>query len=155
MKNLIRNNKGNTLAYTMMVMIVVFLVVSIVVSLTQANLRQASAQEKGLQAYYVARSGAEAAYEALLTTTPSLLKNATTPSDASTFYGNLNKVLTQDDIDFDEGTADVTVVTNHDAANPKIIITSVGTLKNKDISRTVTLEFYIDYETYPEIIWSN
>lgn len=155
MNNLIRNKRGNTLAFTMMMMIVVFLVVSIVVSLTQANLRQASAQERGLQAYYVARSGAEAAYEALLTTTPSLLKNATTPTDASTFFGNLNMVLTQNDIDFEAGTADVTAVTNHDASNPKIIITSVGTLKDSDISRTVTLEFYIDSEKYPEIIWSN
>lgn len=158
MKKLIGSRSGNTLAYVMMVMVVVFIVVSAVTSLAMANIRQASAQEKGMQAYYVARSGAELAYEALLTTTPSLLKDDTNPSNPNTFEGNPSKILTENDIDFEVGTADVRVsVTTQGAigGNKKIRIESVGTLKDKDISRTVTLEFYIKYDQYPEMIWSN
>lgn len=158
MKKLIGSRSGNTLAYVMMVMVVVFIVVSAVTSLAMTNIRQASAQEKGMQAYYVARSGAELAYEALLTTTPSLLKNDSNPSDPNTFEGNIGKVLTENDIDFEVGTADVRVsVTTQGAigGNKKIRIESVGTLKDKDISRTVTLEFYIKYDQYPEMVWSN
>lgn len=148
MKNQMNSQRGNVLAYVMMVMVVVFIIVSAVASLTQANIRQASAQEKGMQAYYVARSGAELAYEALLTTTPSLLDQFAA--------GSLTE-LTQDDIDFDEGIADVHVTTSGGTGDDlqKILIESVGTLKEKNISRTVTLEFYINYDDHPDIVWSH
>ena len=145
MKNLIGNNRGNTLLYVMIALLVVFIMVAAVASLTQANLRQASAQERGMQAYYVARSGAELAYDALLTTSPSLLDS---------FVANPALVLTENDIDFDYGTADVTVTSSGTGNGQTILITSVGTMKNEDLSRTVTLQFYIHYDLYPDMIWS-
>lgn len=145
LKNLLFNSRGNTLLYVMIAMLVVFVMVSAVASLTQANLRQAKAQERGMQAYYVARSGAELAYDALLTTTPSLLDS---------FIANPSLVLTENDIDFDEGLADVTVTSSGSGNTQMLLITSVGTLKEENLSRTVTLQFYIHYDLYPDMIWS-
>ena len=145
LKNLMFNNRGNTLLYVMIAMLVVFIMVAAVASLTQANIRQASAQEKGMQAYYVARSGAELAYDAIITTTPSLLDS---------FKANPALVLTENDIDFDYGTADVTATSSGTGNGQTILITSVGTMKDDDVSRTVTLQFYIRYDLYPDMIWS-
>lgn len=145
MKNLASNNRGNALAFVMLALLLVFFMVSIVISITQTNTRQASAQERGMEAYYVARSGVELAYEALLTTTPSLLDS---------FIANNSLVLTENDVDFEEGIADIKVTSSGSGATQKLMIESVGTLKDRNISRTVTLQFYIHYDQYPEMVWS-
>jgi type II secretory pathway component PulK len=145
MKNLISDSRGNALAFVMFTLLLVFFMVSIVISITQTNIRQASAQERGMQAYYVARSGAELAYEALLMTTPSLL---------SSFQDDNSLVLVENDIDFEDGTADVRVTSSGSGAGQKIRIESVGTLKENNISRTVILEFYLNYDQYPDMVWS-
>jgi type II secretory pathway pseudopilin PulG len=143
--SIIKSNKGVAMAYVMMSLVVVFIVIAIVSSIAQANIKQASAQEKGLEAYYVARSGAELAYEAIMTTSPSLL-------DA--FKADKNLVKTENGIDFEKGSADVTVTTSGTGDNQKIIIQSVGKLYDKDISKTVTLEFFINYDEKPGMVWS-
>lgn len=142
---MIRNNKGAAMAYVMMSLVVVFIVIAIVSSIAQANIKQASAQEKGLEAYYIARSGAELAYEAIMTTSPSLIE---------AFKADKNKVETENGIDFEKGTADIKVTTTGTGDNQKIIIESIGTLYDKDISRTVTLEFFINYDEKPGMVWS-
>ncbi|HWQ78555.1 MAG TPA: hypothetical protein VN381_07050 [Anaerovoracaceae bacterium] len=145
MKNLISGNRGNALAFVMFTLLLVFFMVSIVISIAQTNIKQASAQERGMQAYYVARSGAELAYEALLTTTPSLLES---------FEGNSSMVMVENDVDFEDGMADIRVTSSGSGAGQKIRIESVGTLKENNISRTVTLEFYVNYDQYPDMVWS-
>lgn len=142
---MIRNNKGAAMAYVMMSLVVIFIVIAIVSSIAQANIKQASAQEKGLEAYYIARSGAELAYEAIMTTSPSLIE---------AFKADKNKVETENGIDFEKGTADIKVTTTGTGDNQKIIIESIGTLYDKDISRTVTLEFFINYDEKPGMVWS-
>jgi hypothetical protein len=145
MRKLFFDRKGNTLAYVMMMMVVVFIVVSAVVSLTQSNIKQAGAQENGLQAYYVARSGAELAYQAIMTT--SLLNQ---------FISTPTTVLTQNNVDFEVGTADIKAISTPTGTTPQsITITSVGKLKNSNASKTVTLQFYTNYTSYPDIVWSN
>jgi type II secretory pathway component PulK len=150
MRNLISGSRGNALAFVMLTLLLVFFMVSIVVSIAQTNIRQASAQERGMQAYYIARSGAELAYEALLTTTPSLLHD----DSAECFESNPAMVLVQNGIDFEDGKADVRVTSSGSGAGQKIRIESVGTLNENSISRTVTLEFYINYDQYPDMVWS-
>ena len=145
MKNLINNKRGNALAYVMMVMIVVFILVGAVVSLAQANIRQAGAQEKGMQAYYLARSGAELAFEAMLNPSCNVLtqiKNKTLSEKAET-------------VSLDNGTAAVKVTLNDSKNPPKIHIESVGTLNSGGISKKVTLEFNTDYTTTMGIVWSD
>ena len=143
MANKLKEKKGAALAFVIVALIFVFIMVSIVAMLANTNIRQAGAQEKGLQAYYIARSGAELAYEAILTT--NLLDE---------FRTDKNKVLQENDIDFDDGTADVNVTSTGADDEQMIVIKSVGTLKDSNVSRSVTLEFYVNYDKYPDIIWS-
>lgn len=145
MNNLILSKKGSTLAYIMMVMVVVLIVVSVVTSLAMTNIRQASAQEQGMQAYYVARSGAELAYEALTSPNPPTLTDGG------------DKVLGPENINFEKGTAKIkATITTEGDGRKKIRIESVGTLDdNENIARTVTLEFYKGVSEYTDLVWSN
>lgn len=139
----LKEEKGAALAFVIVALIFVFLMVSIVAMLANTNIRQAGAQEKGLQAYYIARSGAELAYEAIMTS-----------NILDQFRADKNKVLQENNIDFDDGTADVNVTSTGSDDEQTIVIKSVGTLKGSNVSRTVTLEFYVNYDKYPDIIWS-
>lgn len=141
----IQNRRGVALSFVIMILAVVTIMVSIVALIAGANIRQASTQEKGLQAYYIARSGAELAYDALMTTTPSLI---------DTFKSNSSYTLTEDNVDFEKGTADVKVTSSGSGETQKILITSVGTLNGENISRTAKLEFYANYDLYPDLVWS-
>jgi len=141
----LNNKKGTAMIFVMVAMLIVFMMIAIATGVTQANLRQAAHQEKGIKAYYIARSGVELAYEALLTTTPSLLDQ---------FASGTITTLTENDVDFEEGTADVTVTTSGTGDTKKIIITSVGTLDSTGETRTVTMQFYIKYDDYPDMEWS-
>lgn len=137
-------NKGAALVFVMMVLVVVSIMVSIVAQIAMGNIRQASGQEEGMRAYYIARSGVELAYEALLTTTPSRLNE---------FVADPATVLTQNDVDFGDGTADIRVTSSGSGNTQIVTIESVGTLDGKNISRTVKLDFYINYDDYPDIRW--
>lgn len=146
LRNLIRNEKGSALAFVIMILLVLIIIIASVAAVTTANIKQASNQEKGMQAYYIARSGAEFAYEALLST--SLL---------SEFKG-IDKTISEAGVDFGEGTADIMVSTLVPTVGSidlqTIRIESVGTLKNENISRKVVLEFFYYFSSYPSITWS-
>jgi len=141
----VKNKQGVALSFVIMILVVVSIMVAIVAMIASTNIRQASAQEKGLQAYYIARSGAELAYEVLLTTTPSYIAE---------FKAGTRNSIASETVDFDEGTAVVSVSSSGTGKNQKILITSVGTLKGENISRTVKLEFFSYYEDYPDMVWS-
>lgn len=145
MGRLIRNNKGAALVFVMMVLVVVSIMIAIVANIAQANITQAGAQEDSMEAYYIARSGVELAYEVLLTTTPSLL---------DTFVADPGTVLEQNGVDFETGTADIRITSNGSGDSQKILIESTGTLADDGMSRTVSLEFYINYSENPQMTWS-
>lgn len=141
----LQNRRGVALTFVIMILLVTSIMVSIVALIANANIVQASAQEKGLQAYYIARSGAELAYEVLMTTTPSLIEDFKDGSISS---------IAADTVDFEKGSATVEVSSSGSGENQKIMITSVGTLAGGGISRTVKLEFYSRYDVYPDLVWS-
>ena len=149
MNKLFLNKKGSALVYVMFGLVMVLFMISIMASISLSNTRQASEQEIGMQAYYIARSGVETAYQALLTTTPSLL----TDTGPNSFKSNSALVLT-DTLDFENGTAAIKVTSSGSGATQKILIESVGTMKDVNVSRNVSLEFYIQYDVYPDMIWS-
>ena len=144
----LREQKGVALAFVLVALVFVVLMAAIVAMLANTNIRQASAQESGMQAYYVARSGAELAYDAIMTTT---LLNEFEADPSKTLD---SKDLDPAGIDFEKGTADVTVSSSGSGDTQTIQIESVGTLKGSGISRTVTLEFYVNYDKYPNMVWS-
>lgn len=129
----------------LMMVIIAFMVISIIVTsvfvLAGNNTKQVVAQNDGLESYYMARSGAEATYQALLTSSPSLL----------TQFQNGSTVVT-DTITFDEGTAEITVEGYDEGSIRRVRITSVGTAAGNNISRKSVLEF--NYDGYDNIKWS-
>jgi hypothetical protein len=118
--------------------------ISVVAQITMGNIRQASGQEDSMRAYYIARSGAELAYEVLLTTTPSRLTE---------FVDDPGKVLSENDVDFGEGSADIRITSSGSGETQMITVESIGTLDGATTSRTVKLDFYINYDDYPDIRW--
>lgn len=129
----------------LMMVIIAFMVISILATsvfvLAGSNTKQVVSQNDGLESYYIARSGAEATYQALLTSSPSLL----------TQFQDENTVVT-DTITFDEGTADITVKGFNEGTTRRVRITSVGKAAGNNVSRTSILEF--NYSGYDNIKWS-
>jgi hypothetical protein len=139
----------------MLVILLVFVLISIVFSITQTNTRQASDQERGLQAYYAARSGVELAFAALWITDTGeestgetllkALKDGETPSPETVDFG-------------DAGSAQVAVSYVRSGKEEKVTIVSMGSYLNT--SRNVTLDVYfeVDDDTAESIlkdmIWS-
>ncbi len=141
----LNNKKGAALIFVMVALLIISIMISIAASISQANVKQASHQEKGIQAYYIARSGVELAYEVIMK------KGLVTEF----LEGHITSLPPENGIDFGEGTADVTVTYFEDANNmKKIKITSIGTLNDTDVSRTVSLEFFAKYLDYPTMTWS-
>lgn len=129
----------------LMMVIIAFMVISIIVTsvfvLASSNTKQVVTQNDGLESYYIARSGAEATYQALLTSSPSLL----------TQFQSGSTVVT-DTITFDEGTAEITVEGYDEGSIRRVRITSVGTAAGNNISRKSVLEF--NYDGYDNIKWT-
>ena len=151
MKKILKNQDGIALSFVVMTLLVLFILTSIVASIAQTNIKQASAQDKGLQAYYTARSGAEMAFEALWSEQGGQklidsLKSGTTYSR--------QKVTSLPE---DMGTAEVEIKYSRDNAKKEELITidSIGTYHG--ISRNVKLYVYFDIDSYDlpkEIVWS-
>ena len=144
--NKLKDKSGAALIFVMVAILIIFIMISIAASISQTNTKQAGAQEKGIQAYYMARSGVELAYEALQTTDLlDKLGNGTFPTP------NPEHVV------FEEGSADVTVSISGSGYDRKVLISSVGKLNGSDITRTCKLEFYYKFGQNgekKEMIWS-
>lgn len=155
MKNLISDNRGNALAFVMLALLLVFFMVSIVISITQANTRQASAQERGMQAYYAARSGVELAFAALwITDTGDEFTGSTLLRDLKDGEEPLPET-----VDFgDAGTAEVAISYERSGKEEKVSIRSVGSYLNRTRNVTLDVYFEVDEDTEESIlkdmIWS-
>ena len=112
--------------------------------LAQSNILQAKRQDNTIQAYYIARSGAELAYEALITSSPSLLLPFTHPSNST------NKHKITDSIVIGEGTADIVVTSYNIDTVKRIRIESIGELNN--VTKRIILEF--DATSKANIRWT-
>lgn len=156
MKHLIKSRQGSALTFVIVTLVVTFLVLSIVALLAQTNIKQAGAQEKGLQAYYAARSGVELAFDALWvtdtgndvtgTTLLKALKEGATPPSESVDFG-------------EAGTAQVSINYEKNGKDETVTIRSEGHYGG--ITRNVVLEVYFEVDaadtnksTLKDMIWS-
>lgn len=64
--NILKHDKGFALPTVLMVMVVLSILFTTVIMITQANTREIVLQEDNLRAYYIARSGIDIAYTALM-----------------------------------------------------------------------------------------
>ena len=139
-----KNRKGVSLIWVIIALVFVSMMTMSIATIAQSNILQAKRQDDTLQAYYVARSGAELAYEALITSSPSLL----IPFTSSSNSGN-SHILTHKDLEIGSGKVDIEVTSTGLAAERRIQIKSVGNLNG--IAKTIILEF--NATTHGEIRW--
>ena len=137
------NKKGSAFMCVVIALLVATLMIASGAYMAQSNIKQANNQEKSIQACYVARSGAEIAYEALRQTGQLGAMNGGGAPPASVTIENIG-----------DGKAKITVAKSGDAPNMKIIITSVGTLNQLSLSRKVILTVYADWGLHNDVVWS-
>ena len=145
MMNRIKSSKrdGSALVMVVLMFLIIFILLSSVFVLSSNNTRQVSTQEKGIHSDYIARSGAEAMFEFLITVESSRLAE----------YDSWdNPYISNEIIDFSEGQANVTVEKATEDGRKRVKITSIGQADNSGIDRKVVLEF--DLVDYKNIKWS-
>lgn len=131
-EKLLKKRKGAALIWALVAMVVVTIIASTVAMMSTNNLRMASNQDESIRAYYIARSGAEIAYEGLLTITPSILNE---------FEANSSKVITQDDMDLGKGLVDLNISSYMEGTVQRVKIESLGSIKNSTFTKRVVLDF--------------
>ena len=140
-----KNRKGISLIWVIIALVFVSIMTMSISTIAQSNILQAKRQDNTLQAYYIARSGAELAYEALITSSPSLL----IPFTSSSNSGN-SHILTHKDLEIGSGKVDIEVTSTGLDADRRIQIESIGKLKG--ITKTIILEF--NATTKGDIRWT-
>lgn len=136
---------GSALPMVLITFMVVMILVGSVFVMVGSNTRQVASQNKGIQAYYLARSGAEAAYQVLTVSNPTLIVQFRTTD-----------VVQEEIIEFEEGEARVSVTGFNQGSRRKIRVTSIGQIKGSNATRKVILEFNsnMNNEGYGDIKWS-
>ena len=147
--NIFNNKKGISLVFVILVMMVLSILSVAIFTLFASNMRQAQNQENGIRAHYLAVSGVDITFAALL-------QGDTNVKLVNTYFNKpINVVVNpiSDFIELDAGRVDITVSSYIEEGNRWILITSVGTLNTSDnLSQTVKMKFRVEY---PEIqIWN-
>lgn len=138
----LKNRTGSALAFVLITFLVVFILLSSVFILSQNNTKQVVSHEQGIHSDYIARSGAEAMFEFLINDGTRL----------SQYDSWSNPYIINEDIDFSEGEAVVTVEKTMHEGRKRVKITSIGTANGTNTSRKAILEF--DLDGFKNIKWS-
>ncbi len=127
----LKNRKGSALVFILIILLIMSLLGTSILSLFSTNLKQAKLQQDSLQAYYLAYTGVEIAYAALLDDAAKL-KEIT----------NNKKELTENNINFGDGKISVksklTTMANFDGW---VEISSIGTLNKNNLEYKRTMLF--------------
>ena len=142
----IKNRQGSALAFTLIILLVLSIITTSVLFVFNSNLRQAKHQQDSLEAYYLAYSGAEMAYTALLT-------------EVSSNKFKLNELnggneLAQSNIDFGNGKINISAkISDEENFDGWVEIKSTGILNKNNQSYTRSLFF--DPENPINRVWRN
>ena len=130
------NKRGAALIFVIAALLVASIMIAAAAQLTQSNVKQAGAQEKNMQAYYIARSGAEIAYEGM--------RQKIYIGPTGTLMGSDS--LIQQVITIGDGTATINVTASGPSGGNRMFTSvSVGKLTNSNITKTVQLIGFVDY----------
>ncbi|MEN1759290.1 hypothetical protein [Anoxynatronum sibiricum] len=139
-KNHIENKEAAALVLVVLLLMVSTILVLSVAFLTQSNTAMAHRQQQGIQSYYIARSGAELAYEAIVSD----------PAEWNYFENNDDWNHNPQTITFPEGEA--TIIITADTVNDirRVRITSIGMAEG--VERTVVLS--VEHKNNGRFVWS-
>lgn len=140
---MLRQHQGSALIFVVLVLVVVSIMAATITVLFNGNKNQIVYQENSMRAYYVARSGVELAYSALMTDGESLLNTFRT--------GQINEgqtlQLSGGALAMGEGSVAVSIArcpNPNGTADLWVQIDSTGTLANPAIRSQVRLRFNLD-----------
>jgi len=141
----IDNEKGGTLIFIIMIFMVVAILLASVQTVFMANLRQAKVQEEDIEAYYLAYSGVEMAFSALIDNSFALMNNLKNGTVAS---------YTENNINLGDGEIDVVAVKTSDTGfTGWIKITATATVNAT--GNTYTRTMYFDPKDVTKKVWKN
>lgn len=138
-----KNNKGFALIVVIMVMAIMTILGTAILNISLSETKQASYEDKRLQAHYLARSGAEATLSAW---EDAAIGSKPSGGCSPVYLNNLNEF--DDDSTNMIGKFEVTV-TNPDSVTTRIA--SVGTVGNVQQTVTVTIKEGTTTETIPSL----
>jgi len=137
----IKSEQGAALIMILIAFMVITILATSVLVMAQNNTKQVVLQGDGMDSYYIARSGAEATFQALIESSPSKLTQFQTGSTVVTTTVN-----------FAEGTANISIEGYNDGSTRRVRITSVGEAIGTNVTKRAILEF--DYSNQQKIKWS-
>ncbi len=140
---IVSNNKGAGLATVIVMLFVVMVFVAIITDLFFSNIGMAHYQEDSMEVYYLAYSGVQMAFTALIADDNELFDGIKDGDIAE---------LTESDIIFENGTIDLYVTKSTEADYLGWIkIISTGKLNLNDVEQTRTV--YIDPLDQKNVVW--
>ncbi len=138
----ILNKNGVSLIYVMLVLFVMVILSFAIFTLFSINLEQARRQEDSMRAHFVALSGVDVTFAALLQNNQELLNDY--------FRKNIDETIVPitTTISLDYGHADVEVSSYVESGYRFVLITSVASLDNSDLTKEIKMHFRAEH---PEI----
>lgn len=141
-KHLKKKSKGSALIYVIFVFLFTTFAMLLLSNYFQNNIRQATRQQKSLQAHFIALSGSEMAVNALLQP-PGV--NSVTSKLVDEFRDNPNKAPLSQTLNINDGTVDITVKVIPTADSPdasftwvQVVSTAKVTYYNGDIVTSIS-----------------
>lgn len=148
----IHSKKGVALVYAVIVLMVISILTSAILLTFSANFNQINHQKKYAEAYYLAYSGVQMAFGALIADDDTGM-----PNDLfNKFKNGTVSQLTQENIAYGSGEIDISVIKVNDSAsnfNGWIMIQSTATLSQSGF--TLTRIFYVDPYDQKNTAWKD
>lgn len=142
MKNLnklIKSNDGAALIVVIVAFLVIIILSASILFLMNTNLRQARHQEHIIEAYYLAYSGIEMGYAALIANGDELLTDFIVE-----YNNNYSYIKEENSIIFGEGKINILISGYEEKDNLWISIKSTGILNQSGISTSMSMSFLAD-----------
>ena len=144
----IRDEQGAALAFVLLVLVLTTIFLVGISSIFHANLTQTVAQEDSVEAYYLAQSGVELAFAALIQegaggVNDTLLYDSFSIDTHPTIGDTTQMTYTFPSTDFPNGSVTIVVKAILEGGERWVQIESTGTLDSSGIDRIVTLKFSV------------
>lgn len=133
------DKRGFTLLFAMAVLLIMSILSVAIFTLFTSNIATEKMQADAIRAHYVAQSGVDVAFGALLQDGSSLLTDYFDKS-ASVSVTPLTSQIT-----LDSGTADIVVSSYIDGTERWVVITSTGSITGSTVTQVSKLSFNIRY----------
>ena len=149
-KNILLNEKGFSLPLILVIFVVFTILFTSAIYVTQANTAQIDSQEDNLRAYYVARSGIDMPYAALMQADSDV--NYPLKADRLIDEG-VGTIINHNDLDVPKinpiGTVDIEVTVLDDEIKIRAVSTMI------DDSETDVISFYFRKDNFSKNRWEN